>query len=128
MDFLTPKYTPGDVLDVAKIDHTTLSNWLRRGLLDRLGATRPEGSWLKYSLLDVITITAEAQLAFLGITPRARQETHMAEHISARCMALINRLPLEHRLIFTSPGNAAKITVDCRQLADEVLSALHTKT
>jgi hypothetical protein len=128
MDLIGYSYTATDVLSVAKISHTDLQNWLRYGLLDRLGVPRPAEGWRRYSLLDVLTIAAEAQLAFLGIAPAARNDMKVAETIAARCMALLCRLPLDPVLRFTFPASmGVEITVNCQKLADDVLAALPTK-
>ena len=128
MNFLTPQFSASEVIAIARISHNTLQNWLRRGLLDRLGATRSEKAWTIYTLLDAITITAEAQLSFLGVSPKARAKSSMAEKITARCHALINGLPLDRHLMFTSSHDlGATLIVDCKQLADEVLAALGEK-
>ena len=131
MNFHDPQFSATDVIALAKINHTTLQNWLRHGLLDRLGTTRPESGWLKYSLHDALIIVAEAKLSAMWISPTARNKTRMAEQIATRCMALISGQPEERHLVFFgSPDldeGTIEIVIDCQKLADDVLAALQHK-
>lgn len=133
---LEPIYSGHDVLEVARIDQVTLANWLRRGLLDRLGTTvKPEGKRRKYSALDILTITAEAQLAFLGIAQNARNETRISEHVAGKCMQLLTGAILPGNIdnfryvTVEAPAHnlGVKVVIDCKQIADYVKKELEAQ-